>query len=78
MIHIRFIFCCMIALTLALDLFISVDLAGAAQLTLSWNDASDNEDGFGIERRSGTSGAFQHIASVSSNVSTYTDPELGQ
>ena len=63
MTHIRFFFCCLIALILALDLFITVDLAGAAQLTLSWTDASDNEDGFGVERRSGTS-AFQRIASV--------------
>ena len=76
MIHIRFIFCCVIALTLAINLFLTVDLASAAQLTLSWNDASDNEDGFGIQRRTSTSGVFQQIASVSSNVSTYTDPNL--
>lgn len=71
----RFMFCCLVTLTLAFNLFIPIDLASAAQLTLSWTDASDNEDGFGVERRSGTS-AFQRIASVGSNVSTYTDPNL--
>ena len=76
MTHIRFFFCCLIALTLALDLFITVDPAGAAQLTLSWTDASDNEDGFGIERRAGTGGSFARVASVGSNVRTYTDASL--
>jgi hypothetical protein len=75
MVYFRLIFWPLFAITLAFGLLTTDHVANAAQLTLSWTDASDNEDGFGIERRSGTS-AFQRIASVGSNVGTYTDPNL--
>jgi len=75
MLYFRSVFWFILALALASNLLIS-HIAAAAQLTLSWTDASDNEDGFGIERRTGTSGTFARVASVSSNVSTYTDPNL--
>ena len=65
----------LLALALAVDLFTS-DIASAAQLTLSWTDASENEDGFGVERKTGTGGTFARITSVASNVSTYTDASL--
>ena len=74
MLYFRAAFWFILALALAPDLFTS-RIASAAQLTLSWTDASDNEEGFGIERRTGTTG-FQRITSVGSNVSTYTDPNL--
>jgi Divergent InlB B-repeat domain len=74
MLYFRSSFWFFLALALASGLFTN-HIASAAQLTLSWTDASDNEDGFAIERRSGTS-AFQRIDSVGSNVSTYTDPNL--
>ena len=64
-----------LALALASGLFTN-HIASAAQLTLSWTDASDNEDGFGIERKTGTGGSFARVASVGSNVSTYTDANL--
>jgi hypothetical protein len=48
----------------------------AAQLQLSWVDNSANEDGFKIDRMSGTSGAFVTIATVGANVTSYTDPSL--
>jgi hypothetical protein len=48
----------------------------AAQLQLSWVDNSANEDGFKIDRMSGTSGAFVAIATVGANVTSYTDPNL--
>ena len=64
-----------IALAILSNLFPS-HIVSAAQLTLSWTSASDNEDGFGIERRTGTSGTFARVASVSPNFSTYTDPNL--
>jgi hypothetical protein len=75
MLYFRSGFWFLLALALAADLFTS-NIASAAQLTLSWTDASDNEDGFAIERRTGTSGTFARLATVSSNVSTYTDPNL--
>ncbi len=46
--------------------------ANASQLTLSWNENSDNEEGFKIER-SVDGGSFQQIATVGVNVATYTD-----
>ena len=75
MLYFRSAFWFILALALASDLFTS-NIASAAQLTLSWTDASDNEDGFGIERKTGTSGTFARVATVSSNVSTYTDVSL--
>ena len=49
-----------------------VSTANAGQLTLSWNENSDNEEGFKIER-SVDGGSFQQIATVGVNVATYTD-----
>jgi|GEM_PF-1345313 len=46
--------------------------AYAGQLTLSWNDNSDNEEGFKIERSLDGS-SFEQIATVAVNVATYTD-----
>jgi hypothetical protein len=48
----------------------------AAQLQLSWVDNSSNEDGFKIDRMTGTSGAFVAIATVGANVTSYADPNL--
>ena len=47
----------------------------AATLQLSWVDNSDNEDGFHIERM-GDDGIFSVVATVSSNVTSYTDDNL--
>ncbi len=49
-----------------------------AGLKLSWNDNSDNEDGFKVERRIfslGLQQEFVEIASVSSDIETYEDLE---
>lgn len=46
-----------------------------SQLTLTWNDNSDNEDGFKIERS--TDGeTFEEIGTVGSDVSTYLDTTI--
>jgi hypothetical protein len=50
-------------------------VALAAQLTLSWSDNSTNEDGFRIERRTG-SGTYQQLTNLSSNVTSFTDLNL--
>jgi hypothetical protein len=75
MLYFRSSFWFILALAILSNLFPS-HIVSAAQLTLSWTDASENEDGFGIERRTGTSGTFARVASVSPNISTYTDPNL--
>src|SRR4029434_8488772 len=49
----------------------------AAQLTLSWSDNSTNEDGFQIERRTGTTtGTYTEIATLGVNAASYTDVNL--
>ncbi len=49
----------------------------SSQVSLSWADNSLNEDGFKIERCSGTGcTAFTQIAAVGSNVTTYTNSSL--
>ena len=50
--------------------------AHAAQLNLTWSDISNNEDGFKIERKTGTSGTFAQIAMVGPDITTYTDSVL--
>ena len=50
--------------------------ASAGQLQLAWSDNSNNEDGFRIERKTGTSGTFSQITSVGVNVTAYTDTNL--
>lgn len=43
---------------------------------LLWRDNDGNESGFKIERSAGTNGAWIEIASVSSNVTSYTDTSV--
>jgi hypothetical protein len=53
-----------------------VDQAHANGFQLTWADNSTNEDGFIIERKTGTSGIFARIASVGANVTSYADAGL--
>ena len=50
--------------------------ASAGQLQLAWTDNSNNEDGFKIERKLGTTGTFNQITTVGVNVTTYIDTNL--
>jgi hypothetical protein len=50
--------------------------AFASQLHLTWADTSSNEDGFKVERKIGTTGAFSQIASVAANSSSYIDANV--
>ncbi len=49
--------------------------AAAAQLTLAWNDASNNEAGFRIERRI-SGGSFAQVAVVAANVTSFVDSSV--
>ena len=49
--------------------------AFAGQLTLSWNDNSDNEDGFKIER-SFDGASYAEIGTTGADVSTYVDSSV--
>jgi hypothetical protein len=50
--------------------------AGAGQLQLAWIDNANNEDGFKIERKAGTTGTYTQVATVGPNVTSYTDFSL--
>jgi hypothetical protein len=45
----------------------------SAQLTLTWQDNSNDEDAFAIERKTETNGVYSQIASVAANVTSYMD-----
>src|SRR4029434_6922361 len=48
----------------------------AASLQLTWADNSQNEDGFDIERKAGTTGVFLALTTLGANESSYTDANL--
>jgi Chitobiase/beta-hexosaminidase C-terminal domain/Family of unknown function (DUF6298) len=50
--------------------------AQPAQLNLTWQDNSTNENGFQIERKTGTNGTYVQIASLAANVNSYLDTGL--
>ncbi|MGH7598227.1 MAG: fibronectin type III domain-containing protein [bacterium] len=47
-----------------------------AQIDLAWTDNSTSEDGFKIERKIGTTGTYAQIATVGSNVTSYSNTGL--
>jgi|GEM_PF-4918610 len=49
--------------------------ASSSQIVVSWVDASSNEDGFKVERRTG-SGLYSQIATVGANVTSYADASV--
>jgi hypothetical protein len=48
----------------------------SGELQLGWADNSDNEDGFKIERKTGTTGTYSQVALVGANFTAYTDTNL--
>ncbi len=45
----------------------------SSQINLSWQDNSNNETGFKINRKNGINGTYSTIATVGANVTSYTD-----
>jgi uncharacterized repeat protein (TIGR02543 family) len=58
------------AVTAILTLF---GVAHAAQLSLTWTDTSTNEDGFTLERKTGSAGAYGQLASLPAGTTGYVD-----
>ena len=50
--------------------------SGAGELEATWMDNSSNEDGFKIERRTGTTQTYTQIAIAGANVTSYNDSGL--
>jgi len=55
---------------------LSATAASASQIDLAWTDNSQNEMGFKVERKTESGGTFSQIATVSSNVTSYSDTGL--
>jgi hypothetical protein len=58
------------------DFTVLAPIAAPAQLTLTWQDNSNDEDDFAIERKTGTNGAYSQIASVAADVTSYVDTNV--
>jgi hypothetical protein len=58
------------------DFTVLAPVAAPAQLTLTWQDNSNDEDNFAIERKTGTNGAYSQLASVAANVTSYLDTDV--
>ena len=58
------------------------DLAATAispsRIDLSWQDNSDSEIGFNIERKTGAGGTYSEIATLEADVTTYSDTGLSE
>lgn len=50
----------------------------SSSIKLTWTDNSSNEEGFRVERKTGSTGSWAQIASVAANVGTYTNTGLTQ
>ena len=60
---------------LFLFLFLLVTIPAYGQsLELRWNDNSNNEDGFRIERKTGQTGTFAPVKEVVTDETTFVDP----
>jgi len=55
---------------------LNVQPLSASQMKLTWKDNSSSEEGFKIERKTGTTGSWSEIAMVGANVTEYTDTGL--
>lgn len=57
-------------------LLVLPSIASAAAITVSWKDNSNNEDGFEIQRRTGTSGSYVSLGKTAANVQSFMDAGL--
>ena len=64
---------CLFALFCSLAVAPVFASAQTANFSLSLTDTSDNEQGFGVERKQGAQGTYAEIARTAANVATYTE-----
>ena len=57
---------------------LAVTPISGSRINLSWTDNSFGETGFTIERKTGSGGTYSQIATVSANVTSYSNTGLGE
>ena len=57
---------------------LSATVISGSQINLSWTDASNNEDGFKVERKLGAGGTYALIATLGANVQSYSNTGLAE
>ncbi|MCD6398087.1 MAG: fibronectin type III domain-containing protein [Spirochaetaceae bacterium] len=55
---------------------LSATTASSNEIDLSWTDNSSDETGFKIERKTGSGGTYSEIATVSADITSYSNIEL--
>jgi transcriptional regulator CtsR len=55
---------------------LAASAASSSQINLSWTDNASNEDGFKIERKTGSGGTWAQVATVGAGVTTYSNTGL--
>ncbi len=55
---------------------LNLTVISSSEIDLDWQDNSDNEDGFKIERKTGVGGTWSQIGTVSANTTSYSDNGL--
>ncbi len=55
---------------------LSASSVSTSQINLNWTDNSSNEDGFKIERKTGSGGSWSEIATVGTNTTSYQNTGL--
>jgi transcriptional regulator CtsR len=55
---------------------LTATVVSSSQINLSWQDNSNNETGFAIERKTGAGGTYAQIATVGANVTSYNSTTL--
>ncbi len=57
---------------------LTANAVSSSQIDLSWTDNATNEEGFTIERKTGTGGTYSQIGLVGANVTTYQNSGLSE
>lgn len=56
---------------------LTLTVISASTINLNWQDNSDSEQGFAIERKTGSGGSWSQIGTVTENTTSYQDNSLG-
>jgi fibronectin type 3 domain-containing protein len=55
---------------------VTASAISSSRIDVSWTDNSNNEDGFKIDRKTGSTGSYAQLGTVGANVKTYQDTGL--